>query len=39
MGQLSSFHILGSIITLTVIMFIGIHTDRKVKDEVFFILI
>lgn len=32
MGQLSSFHIFGSIITLSVIMFIGIYSGRKVKD-------
>jgi SSS family solute:Na+ symporter len=32
MGQLSFFHILGSIITLSVIIFIGIFTGRKVKN-------
>lgn len=32
MGQLSFFHILGSIITLSIIIFIGIYTGRRVKD-------
>lgn len=32
MGQLSLFHIFGSIITLSVIIFIGIYTGRKVKN-------
>ena len=31
MEQLSLFHILGSAITLLVIIFIGIYTARKVK--------
>ncbi len=37
MGQLSFFHILGSVITLSVILFIGISTGRKVKDAKDFI--
>lgn len=32
MGQVSSFHIIGSIITLSLIIFTGIYTGRKVKD-------
>lgn len=32
MAQLSSFHILGSVITLSIIIFIGIYTGRRVKD-------
>ena len=32
MGQLSFFHILGSVITLSVIILIGIYTGRKVRD-------
>ena len=33
MGQLSSLHILGSVITLSVIIFIGIYSGRRVKDS------
>lgn len=32
MGQLSFLHILGSVITLSVIIFIGIFTGRRIKD-------
>lgn len=32
MEKLSSLHILGSVITLSVIIFIGIYTGRKIKD-------
>ena len=37
MGQLSFFQILGSVITLSVIIFIGIYSGRKVKDAKDFI--
>lgn len=37
MEQLSFFHILGSVITLSVIIFIGIYTGRRVKNAKDFI--